>query len=734
MTTSTNNPFNPTALANGTSTLTMRTDALNISQDLVQAGVAFNDATRLLDGGLWDTVPTTPNSGGDNQAPYLGLYTTDLHGVLADLTQDLANPGAVTVGGAAYTLTSADTAVLNEVVPQLQALINEAPNSIGNATVEGQIQATQESILNEINGDPTLHAALANITFMSGTGATDVGFQALPTVDQNAADASTPGATLEQIGQVFNAASELAIGGINSCNEAQINTDLQAVATGIQNILNNPTQLAAIEANDAGSGITPALTTVHLDTILNEVNLQVNDFDQKSLTSPDIGARGANDNFLDIVDIVNNDPALNVAAGGTNTTVAGVTTPGLNAIGFGEFPAYLNANGGAGANGGTIEEYQDNQTQTNFWTALIAEANNINTDLNTVATGGTPSTGSIQSLINEIEQYQQFGSNFDIAQGGVFGARFDNELIAGGGTLSADTSNAVAGLQSILANGNNAAADAQIIAAGQGFVDDAHDVSGNNVPFGGGSYTDVTPSGVPTTTPQESTTPTGVGQGSVANGVTITEGSGAGTGTGLNELGPVPPASGNYTYSDGQNYTTTPAIPNGNGLTTGTGTGTAGTAAATGTDSGATTPYETTGSGETTGGSSTVASTTTPAGTCSAGHAPTEGTAAGDGTPGGEGTTTAGTGEGAMTPTIAGDIAALIQALEGGNGTAINSAVAALATAVNGGNGSAAGSASAAGGDAGAAASGAGSSFAAGGEGSAAGGAGNHHFEHMWHF
>jgi trimeric autotransporter adhesin len=729
MTTSTNNPFNPTALANGTSTLTMRTDALNISQDLVQAGVAFNDATRLLDGGLWNTVPNTPNSGGDNQAPYLGLYTTDLHAVMADLTQDLANPNAVTVGGTPYTLTSADTAVLNEVVPQLQALINEAPNSIGNATVEGQIQATQESILNEINGDPTLHAALANVTFMGGTGATDVGFQALPTVDQNAADASTPGATLQQIGEVFNAASELAIGGINSSNEAQINTDLQAVATGIQNILNNPTQLAAIEANDGNSGITPALTTIHLDTILNEVNLQVNDFDEKSLTSPDIGARGANDNFLDIVDIVNNDPALNVAAGGTNTTVAGVTTAGLNAIGFGEFPAYLNANGGAGANGGTIEEYQDNQTQTNFWTALIAEANNINTDLNTVAAGGTPSTGSIQSLINEIEQYQQFGSNFDIAQGGVFGARFDNELIAGGGTLSADTSNAVAGLQSILANGNNAAADAQIIAAGQGFIADAHDVSGNNVPFGGGSYTDVTPSGVPTTTPQESTTPTGIGQGSVANGVTITEGSGAGTGTGLNELGPVPPASGNYTYSDGQNYTTTPAIPNGNGLTTGTGS--AGTAAATGTDSGATTPSETTtgqtttssqttsgststttGSGETTGESSTVGSTTAPAGTSSTGHAATEGT-----------------GEGAMTPTIAGDIAALIQALEGGNGTAISSAVAALVTAVNGSNGAAGGSSSAAG-----AASGAGSSCAADGEGIAAGGAGNHHFEHMWHF
>jgi hypothetical protein len=52
-TVATNNPFDPAALADGTSTLTMRDSALGLSTDLVQAGVVFNDATRLLDGGLW---------------------------------------------------------------------------------------------------------------------------------------------------------------------------------------------------------------------------------------------------------------------------------------------------------------------------------------------------------------------------------------------------------------------------------------------------------------------------------------------------------------------------------------------------------------------------------------------------------------------------------------------------------------------------------------------------------
>ena len=41
-----NNTFNPTALANGTSNLLVRASALNMSTDLVQAGVVFNDAVR----------------------------------------------------------------------------------------------------------------------------------------------------------------------------------------------------------------------------------------------------------------------------------------------------------------------------------------------------------------------------------------------------------------------------------------------------------------------------------------------------------------------------------------------------------------------------------------------------------------------------------------------------------------------------------------------------------------
>src|SRR3974377_189967 len=101
------NPFDPTALADGTSTLTMRDSALGVSPDLVQAGAVFNDATRLLEGGLWSKPADS-----SNQQNYSSMYTTDIHAVLNDISAILANPTATTVGGVAYTPSASDIAAL----------------------------------------------------------------------------------------------------------------------------------------------------------------------------------------------------------------------------------------------------------------------------------------------------------------------------------------------------------------------------------------------------------------------------------------------------------------------------------------------------------------------------------------------------------------------------------------------------------------------------------------------
>src|ERR1700754_5214204 len=501
---------------------TVRDDALTPSHDLAQAGAVFNDATRLLDGGLWDT-PASSN----NEIAYLGMYTTDIHSVLNDVTSMLANPGGVTVGGAALNLADADTAVLSQVQGQLQTLITLANGSVGNsdaaATNQELIHTTQTSILNEINGDTALANALGGATYAGGTGADNAGFQALPTGADDAASltaASGANATLAQIGTVFNAATDLAVGGLNSTNLGQFDTDMHAIATGLTNLVNNPTALAAIEQGEAPTDA--ALTTVHLDTVLEQINSQINNFDAEYATNPNVAARSTNDNLLDIIDIVQGDANLNTAAGGNGN--AG------NTGGFSEMPAYLD---------GTITRFQDDQPQTNFWAKFVAEGNVINNQLDNVAAGHNSTPGELQALITEVQNYQKFGAAFDHAQGGIFGARFDNELL--GGTLNADTANAVHGLQGIL-NGDTGDAltadQAQIIAAGAGFVADAGDVSGNNIPLGGGTYAgDATtvagatsvPGIAHGTIPVAGAADAGAGQGT---GAGAGAGTGAGTGTG----------------------------------------------------------------------------------------------------------------------------------------------------------------------------------------------------------
>jgi hypothetical protein len=457
--------FNKTALANGTSTLLVRADALNLSTDLVQAGVVFNDSARISLG-LFNL------SGSGNSNPFLGSYTTDIHAVQNDIAAMLATPGNVTLGGHAFTLNTTDTAVLTNIEGQLTTLLNAAPQTTNAATLtaaDQTIHAVQNEILQEIANDAHLSAGLNNVPFLANTTAHDVAFQSLPAGadDPAALAAATAGTSLKAVGEVFNAATVAAAGGISAANLGQITTDFTAVQQGLTKILANHTMLAAIEKGETANAA--ALTTIHLETTLNQINLQLNKYDGAEATGSATALRGTADNLLDIIDIIQNDTALNVAAGGNGA--AG------HAGGFAEMPGALT---------GTVTKFQDNQVQTNFWAAFLAEANTINAHLAGIANGTQTATAA---LVTQIQNYQAFGANFDATQGAVFQGRFDNEL--NNGTLQADTANAVKGLTGIL-NGDTGAAlaadHAMIIAAGSGFAADAMDVSGNNIAIGGATY------------------------------------------------------------------------------------------------------------------------------------------------------------------------------------------------------------------------------------------------------
>jgi len=500
---------------------TERATALGATtNDLEQAGLIFNDAVRLSDGGLW-SQPADNN----NQLNYASMFEADI-GILktdiaAAIADEQANNGAVTVNGMTVTPSNANT--LTEILGQLDALAGAAPNAVGNSAAaiaaQGVLHTNEQAILTEIANDTNLQNALAGGAVTNpGTGATDQGFQALPAqaADDAAAIATAKaGASLSDIGTVFNAAANLAAGGLNASNLSEFNHDMKAIAAGLQHFINNG-GLAEIQGNSAAEhalavaeGISDsaaqALTGIHLQTVLNQVELQINDFDATYAANPNIAARATSDNLLDIIDIVQNDQALAASAGNPTATAAdftaGTFVPSHDG-GFASMPGFLQ---------GTGTHYQDNQAQTDFWSAFIAGANNLNNALGAEANGTThlDATG-LKSLIQQVQGYEQLGASFDGAQGGVFGARFDNELLSG--TLKADTNAALQALQDILHNGGAVSTvdAAQLIAAGDGYVGDATDVSGNNNPNGGGTYvgTSTTVAGATTTQIADANTPT----------------------------------------------------------------------------------------------------------------------------------------------------------------------------------------------------------------------------------
>jgi len=181
--------------------------------------------------------------------------------------------------------------------------------SAGGPAVPGTVAAAQHAVLNLINGDPVLASALA-----ANPGG--VGFQAMPVGDDSPAALTAAlqfGASLHQIGTVFNAAENLELGGDPN--------HLTAIQTGLMNMLSFPTAtsaLAAIEANESPADA--AATTAHLQTVLADINLQIqhDNTDTGATLSAETHA-----NILAIIDTIHGDPALDAAVGGPHGNAHG---------------------------------------------------------------------------------------------------------------------------------------------------------------------------------------------------------------------------------------------------------------------------------------------------------------------------------------------------------------------------------------------------------------------------
>jgi hypothetical protein len=122
--------------------------------------------------------------------------------------------------------------------------------------------------------------------------------------------------------------------------------------------------------------------------------------------------------------------------------------------------------------------FQDNAAQTNFWADFIASGNTLGAQA--VQLVGTGDANAIQAFVQTLQGWESNIKNFDAAQGGVFQARFDNELLGPDSTVCADVAAMIKGLQTHDA--------ALVTAAAEGFHANAGDVSSNNVPLNGGTY------------------------------------------------------------------------------------------------------------------------------------------------------------------------------------------------------------------------------------------------------
>ena len=391
-------------------------------------GAEFNDATRALVGGLWQNVV---EEGGQGHGSII-KYTNDLTAVKTGLTAEL---NAEQFSGDALSHVQTILSDITTALSAATASVSDGGTFGSVAAAEAALRTSHLDVLNLINNDPVLAVAATQ------DGAP--GFVAAPATLPNGVTASNaPHANLAEIGAIFNDAASRILGGVNADNANVITDDVNAVITDMQALMkSNPTLFGG-------------LTGIHADTIVRQLELEKTYINQAGV-SQDAG-RASNDNILDIIDIVQGD-----------TNLANMATQG-GVSGFTPFQDSLNP----------TPKYLDDAAQTNFWADFIAHSNSLGQQA--VATVGTGDAHALSALISSLHTFEKTVTNFDAAQGGIFEARFDNELLGKTSTLGAEVTAMIKGLQT-----GNAAL---VAAAADEMHANAADVSGNNVPISGGTY------------------------------------------------------------------------------------------------------------------------------------------------------------------------------------------------------------------------------------------------------
>ena len=386
-----------------------------MATDFGKLGMIFNDATRALEGGLWKNVVQEVGQGFGSVV----RYENDLKNVEAGLKAEIA---AGAYSGATLNHVKSIISDIDKSLAAADASVTGGGAFGSVAKAENALRTSHLDILATVRSDHNL-SALA-----SQDGAN--GFLAAPAKLQGVTAAHAPHSNLAEIGAIFNDAASRLLGGANVDNKTAIIADMKAIAKDLEQLIHHEPALFG------------GITGIHAETLVRQAKLELQYIEEAGV-SPDAG-RASNDNILDMIDIVQGDANLaNMANQG-----------GIS--GFTPFGSALNP----------TPKYLDNAAQTDFWATFIAEGNRLGQAAEQLV--GTHNSRAIDTLIHEFKAFEKDVTNFDTSQGGIFEARFDNELTPNS-TLGAEVDAMIRGLRT----GNSAL----VHAAAEVIHDNAADVA-----------------------------------------------------------------------------------------------------------------------------------------------------------------------------------------------------------------------------------------------------------------
>jgi hypothetical protein len=438
-----------------------RRDAPAVLSTFAVAGVEFNDATRRLDGGLWQFDAGTPTESNQGRG-FVTNYVTDLTNV-----RDTINSERL-AGGPLHNVSEDTNEHLNAILNQITLAIGTgAMGSVGNAqqSIPGSLNARAHEtairtehlqIISIVNNDDFL--ADKAITH-NDTNPADMtmladgiqGFQKIPPKLAEGLD-DAPRATFNDIGRIFNDAANRIMGGLGStANVAAIKADINVMYSSLTELAQDMQGLPG-EANQ--------LARLHVTVIRDQLPLWVR-FINGAASNTDsiarqVAPKGSNDITLDLIDIAQGDPVLAATLSEDNP-------------GWAMYPVYSITQ---------PRPYQDNLSPIippaeDLTVSFFAHMDSDSINLGNEGIGDIGASPAVKAAY--LTRLRAFGANigaFDAAKGGIFEARFDNELVA----INSTTGAAIVAMGDALAANNLAEAQA---AAFQMHANTA-DVSGNN--------------------------------------------------------------------------------------------------------------------------------------------------------------------------------------------------------------------------------------------------------------